>query len=100
MILSCAVLRPDAPVISRVHLISNPIHMPDEDYDLPTLTTAQMREVDRLMVDTYGIALLQMMEHAGRHLAHLARHRFLGGAIRGTGWWWCWPAPAATGVAG
>jgi NAD(P)H-hydrate epimerase len=56
--------------------------MPDEDHDIPTLTTDQMREVDRLMVDEYGIALLQMMEHAGRHLAHLARRTVLDGDPR------------------
>jgi NAD(P)H-hydrate epimerase len=39
-----------------------------------------MREVDRLMVDTYGISLLQMMELAGRALADLARLR-LGGSV-------------------
>jgi NAD(P)H-hydrate epimerase len=31
-----------------------------------------MREVDRLMVEEYGIVLLQMMENAGRNLARLA----------------------------
>jgi len=50
---------------------------------LPWLSVAQMREVDRAMVEDYGIVLLQMMEHAGRHLAHLARARFLGGDVRG-----------------
>jgi len=30
---------------------------------LPWLTVAQMIEVDRAMVDDYGIVLLQMMEH-------------------------------------
>ncbi|HRW07303.1 MAG TPA: NAD(P)H-hydrate epimerase, partial [Caldilineaceae bacterium] len=40
---------------------------------LPTLTTDQMREVDRLMTERYGIILLQMMENAGRHLALLAK---------------------------
>jgi NAD(P)H-hydrate epimerase len=38
-----------------------------------------MREVDRLMVEKYGIEFVQMMENAGRHLAALARDRFLGG---------------------
>jgi len=52
--------------------------MPDS-IAIPALTTDQMREVDRLMVEDYGIALLQMMEHAGRHLAHVARRRFLSG---------------------
>jgi NAD(P)H-hydrate epimerase len=47
--------------------------------ELPQLTTEQMREVDRLMVEKYGIELMQMMENAGRHLAALARGRFLDG---------------------
>lgn len=50
---------------------------------LPTLTTAQMIEVDRAMIEDYHIELLQMMENAGRALAHLARSRFLGGNPRG-----------------
>ena len=45
--------------------------------DVPYVTTDQMREVDRLMVDEYGIVLLQMMGNAGRGLARLARDRFL-----------------------
>ena len=39
--------------------------------NLPALTTAQMREVDRLMVEEFGIQLVQMMENAGRNLALL-----------------------------
>ena len=39
---------------------------------VPSITTEQMREVDRLMVEEYGIVLLQMMENAGRNLARLA----------------------------
>ena len=39
---------------------------------VPSITTEQMREVDRLMIDEYGIVLLQMMENAGRNLARLA----------------------------
>lgn len=46
---------------------------------IPHITTEQMIEVDRLMVEEYGILLIQMMENAGRHLANLARTRFLGG---------------------
>lgn len=45
--------------------------------ELPYLTTEQMREVDRAMVDDFKIELLQMMENAGRNLAGLARRRFL-----------------------
>lgn len=40
---------------------------------LPALTTQQMQEVDRLMVELYHIELLQMMENAGRNLALLAK---------------------------
>ncbi len=54
---------------------------PDAPPGLPAVTTEQMREVDRLMVDEYGIVLLQMMENAGRALAVLARARFLAGAV-------------------
>jgi NAD(P)H-hydrate epimerase len=45
---------------------------------IPFVTAAQMREVDRLMVEVYGIQLIQMMENAGRHLAELAVDRYLG----------------------
>ncbi len=33
---------------------------------LPAVTAAQMAEVDRIMVEDLGIALVQMMENAGR----------------------------------
>jgi NAD(P)H-hydrate epimerase len=49
---------------------------------LPAITVAQMREVDRLMIEDYGIVLLQMMENAGRSLAALARH-WVGGDVAG-----------------
>ena len=51
--------------------------------DVPFITSAQMREVDRVMVETYGIQIVQMMENAGRSLARLARDRFLAGDPRG-----------------
>jgi len=47
--------------------------------EVPYLATDQMIEVDRAMMQDYRIELIQMMENAGRNLAHLARHRFLGG---------------------
>ena len=50
---------------------------------IPYVTAAQMREVDRLMIEEYGIELLQMMESAGRHLAALVRERYLNGDPRG-----------------
>ena len=43
--------------------------------DVPSLTVAQMIEVDRIMVEDLGITLLQMMENAGRNLARLAAER-------------------------
>ena len=52
---------------------------------VPFITGDQMREVDRAMVDDYRIELIQMMESAGRHLAQLARSRFLGGDPVGRG---------------
>lgn len=48
---------------------------------IPAVTADQMREVDRLGVEVYGIQLIQMMEHAGRALATLAR-TMLGGDPR------------------
>lgn len=45
---------------------------------IPYITAAEMREVDRAMIEDYGIELLQMMEIAGRNLARLAKLRFFG----------------------
>lgn len=41
--------------------------------ETPAVTSEQMREVDRLMVEEFGIQLIQMMENAGLNLAELAR---------------------------
>lgn len=57
--------------------------IPSYDGPLPALTTEQMIEVDRAMIDDYHIELIQMMENAGRNLAHLARERFLESNPRG-----------------
>lgn len=51
--------------------------------DIPFLTAQQMMEVDRAMIEDFHIELIQMMENAGRNLAHLARVRFLDGDPRG-----------------
>ena len=50
--------------------------------DLPQLTTEQMIEVDRLMMEEWHISIIQMMENAGRNTAMLAKH-LLGDAIVG-----------------
>lgn len=47
---------------------------------IPFISTQQMIEVDRLMMEDYGIQLIQMMENAGRNLAELSR-RMLGGDV-------------------
>jgi NAD(P)H-hydrate epimerase len=57
--------------------------IPNIDARIPWLTTEQMVEVDRAMLEDFHIELTQMMENAGRNLAHLARERFLGGDPRG-----------------
>lgn len=49
---------------------------------VPTVTAAQMAEVDRLAVGDYGIDLLQMMEQAGSHLAEVVRLE-AGGSLAG-----------------
>ena len=49
---------------------------------IPTITTAQMIEVDRAMIADYHIELIQMMENAGRAFAELAR-RQMGGTVKG-----------------
>lgn len=40
---------------------------------IPAVTRLQMEKIDNLMINNYGISLLQMMENAGRNLAELAR---------------------------
>jgi NAD(P)H-hydrate epimerase len=42
-----------------------------------------MIEVDRAMMEDFRLELIQMMENAGRNLAHLARTRFLEGDPEG-----------------
>ena len=48
---------------------------------VPAVTADQMRAVDRVAVSDVGLALLQMMEHAGRTLAEVARDEADGGRI-------------------
>lgn len=56
---------------------------PEPDLPVPDVTTDQMVEVDRAMIEDLRIELIQMMENAGRGLATVARDRFLGGDPRG-----------------
>ncbi len=50
---------------------------------VPPVTAEVMREVDRLMIEVYGVTLLQMMENAGRNLAILGG-RLLNGSVVGS----------------
>jgi NAD(P)H-hydrate epimerase len=43
--------------------------------NVPAVTTEQMVEVDRVMIQEYGITLVRMMENAGRNLADLVRFK-------------------------
>ncbi len=57
--------------------------IPNIDTPVPWITTEQMVEVDRAMIENFHIELIQMMENAGRNLAHLARERFFDGDPQG-----------------
>ena len=57
--------------------------IPVYEGEVPSLTTEQMIDVDRAMMQEMCIELIQMMENAGRNLAHLARVRFFDGNPRG-----------------
>ncbi len=45
----------------------------DNDLVIPAVTAQQMREVDRIAVEEFHLDILQMMENAGRSLAHHVR---------------------------
>ncbi len=47
----------------------------EDDVEVPAVTAAQMREVDRIAIEETGPNLFQMMEHAGRSLALEALER-------------------------
>lgn len=49
---------------------------------LLSVTTEQMREVDRIVTHEYGLQIIQMMENAGRSLAKICR-LVLGGRVSG-----------------
>ena len=49
---------------------------------LVSATTSQMREIDRVVTQEYGLQIVQMMEKAGRSLARLCR-LMLGGSVEG-----------------
>lgn len=54
----------------------------DDGIELPAVTAEEMREVDRVAVDEFGLGVLQMMENAGRSLAMHAVEMLSEGAGR------------------
>jgi NAD(P)H-hydrate epimerase len=48
---------------------SDPQFLTEEGIPVPAVTAKQMREVDRIAVEEFGLGILQMMENAGRNLA-------------------------------
>ena len=49
--------------------MSDPLFWTEEGIPVPAVTAEQMREVDRIAVEEFGLGILQMMENAGRNLA-------------------------------
>lgn len=47
----------------------DPLFWTSESMPVPAVTAEQMREVDRIAVEEFGLGILQMMENAGRNLA-------------------------------
>ena len=66
--------------------------------NIPAITAAQMREVDRTMIEDIGITLVQMMENAGRHLAALAREKLGGDDAANASSFWRGAATTAAGA--
>ena len=59
------------------------MHFPFPSLAVPRISTEQMIEVDRSMIEAYGIDLTRMMENAGRGLALVARDHFFDGSLHG-----------------
>jgi len=55
-----------------------------EGIPVPVVTAEQMREVDRIAVEDFGLGILQMMENAGRTLAHVAMDMLSGPEVQVT----------------
>jgi NAD(P)H-hydrate epimerase len=51
--------------------------------EIMAITSEQMKLVDELMENKYGINLFQMMENAGRALAILSKSYFMDGLVKG-----------------
>ena len=49
--------------------MSDPLFWTEQGVPIPAVTAEQMRQVDRIAVEEFGLGILQMMENAGRNLA-------------------------------
>ncbi len=49
-----------------------PLFQTEDGREVPAVTEQEMRDVDRITMDDFGLGILQMMENAGRNLAELA----------------------------
>jgi len=49
--------------------LSDVLFWTEQGVPVPAVTAEQMREVDRITVEEFGLGILQMMENAGRNLA-------------------------------
>jgi NAD(P)H-hydrate epimerase len=61
-----------------------PAFVTEDGIEVPSVTAAEMREIDRIAVEETGPNLFQMMENPGRGLAKLALE-LLGRGWRGVG---------------
>lgn len=61
------------------------MRFPKPSLPIPTLSPAQRRVVDRLLLSEYGLSALQWQENAGLALAEVAREAFLKGNTRDKG---------------
>ena len=55
-----------------------PVFRTEEGTLVPAVTADEMREVDRVAVEDFGLTILQTMENAGRNLAHHALEMLVG----------------------
>jgi NAD(P)H-hydrate epimerase len=51
--------------------LSKQVFWREDGVAVPSVTAEQMREVDRIAVEAFGLGILQMMENAGRNLARI-----------------------------
>jgi len=61
--------------------LSDVLFWTEQGVPVPAVTAEQMREVDRIAVEEFGLGILQMMENAGRNLAQNVMDMLGGGGV-------------------